>query len=120
MGDNEMPPHYIHEIKTIGYDVTGVNEFHTRASSIRKKRFIRCLYHYFRPLKKAPFLAGATQYRPYGTASVSNSFINWATKVIFHKVVRFTLTTFLADDLEIRTTKLNARLAIHTTKGWFI
>lgn len=32
MGDNEMPPHYIHEIKTIGYDVTGVNEFLTRVS----------------------------------------------------------------------------------------
>ena len=32
MGDNEMPPHYIHEIKKIAYDVIGVNEFHTRVS----------------------------------------------------------------------------------------
>ena len=27
MGDNENPAHYIHEIKTKGYDVIGVNVF---------------------------------------------------------------------------------------------
>ena len=32
MGDNEMPRHFIHEIKTKGYDVIGVNVFHTKVS----------------------------------------------------------------------------------------
>ena len=48
MGDDEISAHFIHKIKTKGYDVIGVNVFHfTLMDSTSKNHVIRSLYHNF-------------------------------------------------------------------------
>ena len=44
MGDDEISAHFIHEINTKGYDVIGVNVFHSDEIPPPKRQIIRSLY----------------------------------------------------------------------------
>ena len=67
----EIPAHIIHEIKTKGYDVIGVNVIHRILMRFQRKRGInRCLPHYWPPRLETRLIDGQQPMQPYFQSNI--------------------------------------------------
>ena len=61
----EIPAHFIHEVKTKGYDVIGVTVIHRKLKRFQPKKGINgCLPHYWPPRLETRLIDGQQPIQP--------------------------------------------------------